>query len=526
MRKTLRFSFILQCSLLILAVFIEYGNSFSNQFLFDDEFLIIRNSFLRQWSTFFDIFRSSSTTGSGGVDSFYRPMQTISYLFVYQIFELSPFGYHLLNTSLHAINAVLVALLGLRLGFRREGAFLAALLWAVHPIHTEAVTYMSATADTLYTLFCLLGCVILLPNFSKPRVVGALLAFFFGLLSKETALVFPALAIAVRFATAERKLNWRTYSFTLPFWILAAFYLVARKTFLNFDDTFTFFKSANIYSESILIRAYTFLATLPSYLSILVWPTGLHMERNFPVFAEPSFGPVIAGAALLTATLAQIILGRGRWGVALSFAFLWFWAAHAPHTGVLIPVNSLFLEHWLYLPSAGLLLGVVASIASWLERRPPAWRWPAKRFAAGFCIVCIVFLGIKTRAQNEIWKTPISFYSNILEYNPKAVRAHNNLAMALSDDHRLPEAQEHYLRAIELSDEYAQTHYNLALLYFETHEPEKALKHLRRSLEINPNFYYAYGRLHDYYNQNGMKDEAEKARRGFLEARKRMGFND
>jgi tetratricopeptide (TPR) repeat protein len=526
MRKLSSPKFFLPFVLLLLAVFLTYANCFSNQFLFDDEFLIIRNSFLRQWSTFFEIFSASSTTGAGGVDSFYRPLQTVCYLLVYQIFGLSPLGYHLLNVGLHACNALLTAVLGVRLGFRRDAVIFAALLWALHPVHTEAVTYMSATADTLYAFFCLLGCVILLPSFTKWRVASALAAFFCGLLSKEAALVFPALAIAVRLATAEKKWSWRTYAFTLPFWFLAGFYLVARKTFLNFDDTFTFFKSANIYSENFLVRLSTFFATVPAYLSLLVWPTGLHMERNFPVFASPLFAPVIAGAVLVAATLFQVGLARGRWGVALSFGFLWFWAAHAPHTGVLIPVNSLFLEHWLYLPTAGLFLGVAQSVGSLLERASPVWRLTLTRLTAGFAILCVVFLGMKTRAQNEVWASPVSFYTNILEHNPKAVRAHNNLAMAYSDLHQLDKAMEHYLKGIEISDEYAQTHYNLALLYFEKNEPAQAVIHLRRAVVINPNFYYAYGRLHDYYLAQGLKEEAATARREFQAARKRMGFND
>lgn len=511
---------------LIAAAFLVYANAFSNQFLFDDEFLILKNSFLRQWSTFFDIFRASSTTGAGGVDSFYRPLQTICYFAIYQIFDLSPFGFHLLNVGLHAANACLVFALGSRLGFQKNAAYFAALLWAVHPLHTEAVTYMSATADTLYTFFCLAGCAVLLPDFNWKRVGGACILFAFGLLSKEAAIVFPALTMAICFIRADRKWSPRTYRFTIPFWILAVTYLIARKTILNFDDTFHFYKSANLYSENFLYRLYTFFATLPSYFSVIIWPTDLHMERRFPVFTSFTYAPVLAGCLLVLLTLTQIAIGRGRRGIALSFGFLWLWAAHSPHTGVLLPVNAFFLEHWMYLPLIGLFLGVAQQLSLALDRVPQNYRFTLKRVSAGIVIIAAVLLGQKTRAQNEVWATPFSFYTNILKYNPLAVRAHNNLAMAYGDARQRDEAMKHYLLAISISDEYPQTHYNLALLYLDAQLPDQALNHLKRATEIDPNFYYAYARLHDLYLQKNEKVEAEKSLNQFRAARRRLGFSD
>ena len=139
---------------LAAAVFLAYSNTLNNPFLFDDGLLVTRNELLRSWETFGQLFTASTTEGAHIKGGFFRPLQNILYFFVYQIFGEEPVGFHLLNTALHATNAGLVYLLGKKLGFNPIACFFASLIWAVHPIHTEAITYISGTADPLYSFFC------------------------------------------------------------------------------------------------------------------------------------------------------------------------------------------------------------------------------------------------------------------------------------------------------------------------------------------------------------------------------------
>ena len=495
---------------LVLSTFLVYANSFGNQFLFDDEFLIQKNSLLRQWSTFIEIFRSSSTTGAGGVDSFYRPFQTISYLVVFQIFGLSPLGFHLLNTAFHALNGCLMFRLGQKLNLNRWSVFTASIVWVLHPVHTEAVTYMSATADSMYTCFCLLSCLVLLPSFSWRRTIFATSLFACGLLTKEAAIVLPALALVCRWTTSSARWRLRTYAFSVPLWSTAFVYLIARKTILDFDQTFQFYKQGNIYTDHLSVRIYTFLATLPSYFELLVRPVGLHMERSFPVFTSFAFAPVVIGFAMVSAVAIYLLWSRGQRGLALAFGLLWFAAAHVPHTGILIPVNAFFLEHWLYLPSVGFFLGMAATFLQ------PNWKaWPA---------VLALPLAVLTFKQNQVWATPETFYTNVLKFNPNAVRAHNNLAMFYSDEKRLEKAIEHYRLAISISDDYAQTHYNLALTLLQLNRTDDAIKELERAIEINPDFYYSYMRLSQIYETRNDAHRAQFYLNRFNEVRTRLGF--
>jgi tetratricopeptide (TPR) repeat protein len=330
-----------------------------------------------------------------------------------------------------------------------------------------------------------------------------------ALLSKETAIVFPALAVACLFLLRSGRWNWRSYTVTGPLWAMAGLYLLARKTVLNFDNTFQFYKTANIYTEHILYRFFTFLATLPSYFGLLLWPQHLHMDREFPVFVDMASLAVLLGAALLAAGVAALWWERRSTRPIVSFAVLWFLAAHVPHSGVLLPVNSMFLEHWLYLPSVGFFLSFGETATTWSLGR---------RIAFPLALAIAAIFGVVTFRQNRIWRTPVSFYSNILKYETKVARVHNNLAMAFSDEGDNDGAIVEYEKAIEISDTYPQSHHNLGLALIRKGDVDGAIRHLKRALELDPDFYYSSGILAQIYHQMGNDPQADEYSRRYVES--------
>lgn len=485
--------------ILFVATLLAYVGIYENTFLFDDEFLIQKNRFIRAWDHLPSIFSSSSTAGFGGVDSFYRPLQTSAYLLTYQLFGLSTAAFHGLNILLHVGNVCLVFLLGQKLGFKLHTVFIATLLWTLHPLHTEAITYMSATADPLHVTFLLCG----LLAFDKVRLGRQLLSLFcfaLALLSKEAAIVFPALLALILFYKDDLAHSIKSW----PAWLLAAFYLVARATVLDFDDSYRFYPQENLYTQNILIRFYSALATLPDYFALILAPHDLHMERELTVAASFFLPPVLLGAALASASAAFVFYAfRKKNTAAQPFAFglLWFYAAFFPCSGILVPMNALFLEHWMYLPTIGLFLGTAESVARCFQALP-------KRFFYGLGTVMACLLGILTFQQNKIWRDPITFYEHILKYEPGSARVHNNLAMALTDQSKIDKAMSHYLKAIATSDTYPQTHHNLALLYLHKQEADMAIVHFKRALELQPDFYQSAGYLAEIYTQSGEPDLA------------------
>ncbi len=508
---------------LVAAVFLAYFNVFDGQFVFDDEMLIVNNALIRSWHSLGAIFWSSSTAGIGGSDLFYRPLQTLLYLILNQAFGLSTEPFHFLNVALHAANAGLLYALGVRLGFRPAAVFLAALIWALHPVQTEAITYMSATADPLYAFFSLIGLLVLLPDFAPRKFRIACVFYALALLSKETAILFPLLAMVSMFFASKKRHDPRFYLRIWPLLAVAAAYLLLRHFALG--KGYTFYAQSNIYTEHILYRFYTFLATLPDYAKTLLWPSQLYIDHSFPVYVDFRHWRPIVGAAMLAAALGQIAWGRGRRGLPLSFGLLWFGAAHFLHTGILLPVNAFFLEHWMYLPMAGLFLGIAQSFSDWLAKRPPLFA----RVAAALALLVALGCGARTYAQNAVWHDPVSLYSHILACGGQSARAHNNLGNAYLGRGEIAPSIAEFRAAIALSDAYAQTHHNLAIALLAQpgrgrENVDQAITELWRALALDPNFFQSYELLANIYAWRGDHDREAEYRAKDMEIRKKLGI--
>jgi tetratricopeptide (TPR) repeat protein len=504
---------------LALAVFAVYGNIFGNTFLFDDDLLIRINVWLRDWSHIGDILTGSTTGGAHIAGGFYRPAQMLLYLILYHLGEGSVFGFHCLNLVLHIANTCLVYKLGSKLKFAPEGVFLAALVWGLHPLHTEAVTYMSGTADPLFAFCCLTSIIILLPDFTPRKILAIFPLFLLGLLSKETMVMFPLLVMICLYFTSPNRLKFRTYMKTWPLWVVSLAYVGWRMQAKGFDGPQTFshyygmpeFSALKMYAEHPLDRIYTFFATLPAYLKLLIWPTGLHMERSFGIYAALMLAPVIEGIGLILCAAGvvfyEIRTSRAR---ALSWGLLWFAAAHSPDTGLLIPMNALFLEHWMYLPTVGLFLGIAQTLAMFLQKRNSIERAVVMGAALGMAAI----FSVMTYQQNAVWHDPVSFYENIFANGENSARARNNLALYYSDQHEYAKALDQFRQAVKVSDTYAETRYNLAITYL--HLPDRsgniqmAIENLNRSLQIDPGFYRSYQLLGEIYGTLlGDKEKAD-----------------
>lgn len=470
-------------ALLVLVIALAYANALGNGFLYDDDFLIIRNRFLSSWSFLGDIFSSSTTAGSGGTDSFYRPLQILVYLVLRQSFGLQPFAFHAFNILLHMANAGLLYRLGRKLNFNRSAVLIACLLWALHPMHTEAVTYINSASDQLYSFFCLLGCVVLLPDFSSSKMALASLLFLLALLSKETAILFPLLASTLLFAF--KKFNRSAFLRWWPLGLVAGVYLWVHFFVLKLEaDALS---SQTILNQNFAARLFTFVGTLPDYVGILLWPTHLHMERNVTIYLTPFALPVALGAMLLGAALFVIMrageeLRYLRWGI------LWFFCAHALHTGLIVPMNAPLGEHWLYLPSAGLFLGFAQQVAEFVKSQQKAIS--VSPIGGGILLLATMVLGLLTANQNEKWKDEPTFYSYLISEGTRSERVYNNLGYTYLQQQRYDDAIALLKAAIAIKSDYTRALVNLAAAYMARHgagDAAQAQQAIEKVLVLTPN---------------------------------------
>jgi hypothetical protein len=449
--------------LLVLAVFLAYMNVYHNPPLLDDKNLIVHNDHLHSLN--------GMLHGAMDPAGFYRPMQMLFYFFIYQVFGLSLPAFHALNVILQAVNAVLVFRLGCRLGFKPAAAFFGALLWAVHPLHTDDVTMMCATAAPLSCFFMLTGILVLLPDFSVRKLWLSGLLFLCALASKQSAVVFPALATSCLFLVSKDRLRLSTYYRTWPLWGMAAVFIAGSMIYYSIntnlvlsdpDDTLW----VQLYMHNVFNRILTCLAAVPVYARLLLWPSRLHVDYDL-VISTAFTGQVLAGLLIAVAVLAQIFYARGRRALPLSWGLLWFIAAQSPNTGILVPLNGVMAEGWMYVPSIGLFLGAAQTAALWLDKLKTK-RLPEA--ACGLALLIALSLGIKTHTQNEIWGDEMTFFENTLANGSHSGRGHVILAMLDAYQGRFDEAIAHEQAALSHPSplhlrETPGLHFDLALMY-------------------------------------------------------------
>lgn len=488
-------------------VLLVYFPLLSGTFLWDDQQFFLENRYLTSVEFASKWLTESMTSGAGIVSNFYRPLQLVTHFADLAIWGKAPFGHRLTNLLLHlGASLSLLALIARMLGGADRSraiwpAFLAASLYALHPIQVEAVGYISGRGDTLVILF---GCIAALAL--EKRFWLSLIALVLALLSKENAIVLPLLLLGYDGLLRGRKLEWKKH---LAVAGVVATYIGLRLTSLNFKNTLDFHGASNPLTENYLYRVYTFLSTLPKALALILWPVDLHHERSWPIFA--SFSEVkVWGGAILLASAAAVILKTWRKRPLISFGVLWWLGSMAPTSNLIALINALFYDHWFIFPSLGLFLVLG-------EGFKKAWSFPRGRLASvGIWSVLLVSSLFFTIEQSRAWIGPIPLYERILQFEPGSVKAMNNLAMHYDQEGRREEAEQLYQRAIVASDVYAETHHNLALLYLRSGREEQALAEFRRALAIHPGFFQAYTWMGHLLARQGRVEQAREAYRSAL----------
>lgn len=472
-----------------------YSNVLQGEFLFDDDTFIVKNQFVRkaQWA---DIFSHGITQGSGLQDNFYRPLQQSIFALIYKVGELNTLYYHLASVGLHIFNAfVLFALLSLLFPAARWSNLVVAFIFLVHPVQTQAVAYISGLSEPLFACFVLLAlwafASFLLEPEKRPvlKTISVIVAAALALLSKESGVVAAPLLWLLAFywmISAKKSLTRWQWSIPIAVTLMAVSFAILKMTLLNFTGNFGLSDQSNIYNEQLSIRITTFLNILPKYFQKICWPAALHYETPYTAYIDFTSSGAAVYLLALTGFMGWFIyLAYKRITAVPLLGMAWFFAALLPYMGI-VPLNSMYLEHWLYLP----LVGFCITLAWLLAKLPlPPVMWA--------CLLIPLLLGfsLRTYARNAQWANAEKFYLNELKYTKKSARMHNNLAMIYADRNQCEKAVPHYQKAIALYDVYPQSHHNLARCYEALGRPADAATEYYRALLINPNFLYSHNRL-------------------------------
>ncbi len=527
--------------LLILIGFCTYISSFGNQFLWDDEQFIYRNQYVTSFNLK-GLLTENTVAGAGVTSGYYRPLTSFTFALDYAIWNGHPLGFHLTNTWLHIAAGVLLCLILYRLGLR-QAAFWISLFFIIHPIQTEAVTYMNSRGDSLYTFLAFLGLYFLLQGLDRKTVTLSLtdrqihirpdhfymLSFFgFGLslLAKEIAIATLGLygllgylwlyqhGLSIKEWLRRSRVGFIT---CLSLVGITLSYLGIRLFWINQQQLHQTFYFSPEYNNSLQVRLMTFSGIVWQYFRLLLWPYPLHMERSTEIItSSTSVWPWLT-------ILTLILLGIVSWWEYRKFQSLWvfvgvswFWGMLIPVSGI-IPINGLMYEHWLYLPMVGFFIGGYG-LFRLLRKLVPLnlQRFERKRIGLFFLSGVTVILISLTIRQNYIWRAPIPFYTYTLQFADSA-RLHNNLANAYDQAGEYDLAISEYQKALTISDLYPQTYFNLANTYVSHQQPKSAEVAYQKALQLDPHFDLARVGLLNLYLQEQRLTEAQKILNDLLE---------
>lgn len=437
--------------LLAGAVLLTYLNSFRGVFQFDDFNVIVDNPAVHSWQAWLH-------DAPRGV----RPVLKLTYTLNWTC-GLGLFGFHLFNVAVHAANAVLVYFLFRRFSERCGGAgdgiagaapFLAALIFAVHPVQTEAVTYVSGRSMSLMTLFYLGS--LMAYDYGTGRnqrlwlhgISPAL--FLLAMLTKEAAVTLPAALLLWEACAREGREPWGVLARRqAPHWVLLVGIGAALVVHPSYRDLLTYGFGARGLHDNLLSQ----INGVAYLLSRLVMVHRLNIDPELPVLT--AWTPLLAAEAALLLALVAMGVAILRKFPRLGFGILWFFL-HLLPTNSIVPRLDIANERHLYLAACGIFLVVGAGAEKLRSARFGEWKW----VPAGILLGAIT-LGYVTHARNDVYRSEVDFWEDTVRLSPAKPRVHNNLGYA----------------------------YQLAGL------PDQAIRSYREALRIEPGFRLAKGNL-------------------------------
>ena len=457
--------------LIIFLGFIVYGNSLNCEFVFDDVGMVKDNAYIKDFSFTKKFFIENITSEENSY--FYRPLVMISYAIDYSIWKLNVRGYHLTNIMLHGLVALAVYWLINILFGNRFVALLTSMVFVIHPIHTETVTYISGRSDCLAGLFMILSFIFYIKRLHTEKVkffILMIVAYIGAFLSRETTLIFPLLLLAYHYAF-RKKIKAKEF---FSFFITAFIYILLRLIIFN--------RSAS--DVAFFQRLPGFFVAITDYIRLLIFPFNLHMVEGIKLFS-PNNPKTIAGILIFIFLLIYAFKNRKN-NVLVCFSISWFLVALLPVSNVIYPLNAYMREHWLYVPSIGFFL-ILAAGLEYLYNR--------KRFhvvSMALILGLLVFYSYLTIRQNEYWREPVGFYKNMLKYDPYNYGLYINLGNAYTEIGNKKEAIISYKKALSINPDNEKAYGNLGMLYNSIDRKEEAIAALKKALEINPNYAKAY----------------------------------
>jgi hypothetical protein len=437
--------------LIVFIGFLVYIRSLTNDFVWDDEEMVVKNFPHFTLGNLPSLFTQATFFSGGSSLSgwFYRPIVMSSFLLIKMIFGESSFGFHLVQTTLHLVNGVLVFLVFDKIFKKftkksyKKMSLLLAMIFTVHPAHVESVAYIASISEPIYLLFMLLLAYLLIgwPKVFDPKWDRWIMftLFLLALLTKEGAIVFLPLSLFYLYLFS------RKYIKTWSVWLISSLstYVFIRLVFFGLQ-----FKAPNfvnpIGQATFVERIKTLPFILSRFATTFFAPTTLSVSQHMVVkqFTWGSFWMPFIGV-LITVVLLSIYLVKSKNKLAIFF-FFWVIVSIIPVSNLFFPLDMSFAERWLYIPMVG-MLGLIGSILIELS----FWK-KYKKHVLSFLAIVVILFGARTFIRIGDWKNGYTLYAHDIEINPASYDLQNNLGVEMFRRGEKNESIKYFIRSVEL----------------------------------------------------------------------------
>lgn len=454
------------------ATFVVYGPAMRNGFVWDDTALVLRDPLIRSWRLIpegFQHFLFLDATGS----NFYRPMQRLTFVGDYALWGFgNPGGWHFTSVLLHALaGCALYTLLREWLGEKRRGIALGvAVLWAIHPLHTSAVTYVAGRADLLAALFGFTGLWLawrstMATKRSAMWSMGAAACLLGAMLSKESGAMASVLCLGLLIWRRIPRSEWTRWALLLV--LIFGTYLGLRNTAQRTPPPPA--RAAAKVDSTVVLAS----RALADYAGLVVAPVTLRMERDVSTPAAQSTPGQLALKTGVGLGLA-LLLGAWAWWASKTLADA---AAALAGAGIaylpisnLIPLNATLAEHWLYVPSAYFFTAAALTLAQLSSAR---WLLP-------IFVLWTAALGLRTARRQHDWVDQRTFLTATIAAGGDSARMLLNLGNLEFAEGNLAKAMEDYEAALKKSPDLVFTHMAIAAVALKQNDVAGAREALAR----------------------------------------------
>jgi tetratricopeptide (TPR) repeat protein len=482
-----------QGGLIILLVFLAYLPTLRGGFIWDDDSYVTHNPTLHDLGGLQRIWFKV-----GAVPQYY-PMVHTTFWLEYHLWALNPIGYHLINVLLHAVAAILLWQVLRRL--QAPGAWLAAVIFALHPVEVESVAWVTERKNVLSAVFYFAAALAYLRfvAWEKPDrqnrfrwhwYLGALVLFLAALLSKTVTCSLPAVLLLVCWWKKGRVQRGDVMPL-LPFFVVG----VALGLLTAWMEKHHVGARGADWSLTFADRCLIAGRALWFYAGKLVWPAPLTF-----IYPRWEIEPAVWWQWLFPIAAAGVVAGlwlaRRRIGKGPLVAVLFFAGTLGPALGFVnvYPMRYSFVaDHFQYLASVGLII----LFAAGLNRAPRVI--PA---------TLVVLLGALTWQQTGIYRDLETLWRDTLAKNPGCWMAQNNLGTVFADKGRYDEAIKYYRKAIQLNPNFSEAQYGLGLAFAAQGRLDEAIENYRKAIQINPDYRDALNDLGNALASKGRFDEA------------------